>query len=229
MGTRGYYDTLRVTERSDQYSASPAGSPNFVYTGTQNRATFTYTGAYNGVTIDNETGWPNYQFINETAYGEEWKPYTTKYEDTAVLRTASTFANAKLTQQKQENLQDSTTTTTDYAYHATFKNSPREIKTQVVKGADSSLFYRVLDYNTWGGLKAETVPIDEATRNNQSLREKYETEYGYNETYHIQTSKTWRQDPNGAPGGEQLTETAVVDSLGTRNERRQRGGRKNDF
>ena len=213
LGDRGYYDTLRVTDRWEEYGYLPSGASTMSFAGQQGKTSYTYSGTYSGSSFNNETGYPNYTFNNTTTLNELWNCEKTQYFDettTNRLKTTSTFQNAKLKEQKEENLYDSTANTLTYTYHSTYNDSPTEIKSTITKGADTTEKYMVFTYNTWGGLASETLWVDETTRNSPYLLEKYATTYTYHPTYKIVTQKSWYGQLEEAV----FTETNTVDSLG---------------
>ena len=71
LGSRGYYDTLRITKKYDMYAY--ADSSNIVrFKGENDAVTYSYSGTYNGDSYDNETGYPLYTFDDETTLNEQW-------------------------------------------------------------------------------------------------------------------------------------------------------------
>ncbi len=182
LGDDGYYDTLRVKKKYDMYMYAPEGSDTGAFTGEVGAINYTYGGTYNGNSFNNETGYPNYNFDDETALNELWT--VTK---AGKVTESITFSNCAVV--KQSSSSGGITVTSDYTNHNTFKNSPVQIKNTITEGGDSKETYLIYSYNDWGGLASETKEIDASIKNNATLLEKYTTSYSYNDTYHLVTEK----------------------------------------
>lgn len=182
LGDDGYYDTLRVKKKYDKYMHAPAGSTTGEFTGEVGVVNYTYGGTYDGNSFNNETGYPNYTFDDETTLNELWT--VTK---TGKATESITFSNCAVV--KQSSSSGGVTATSDYTNHSTFKNSPTQIKNTISEGGDSKETYLLYSYNDWGGVASETKEIDASIKNNSALLEKYTTSYSYNDTYHLVTEK----------------------------------------
>ena len=183
LGEDGYYDTLRVKKKYDMYSYVPEGATTSSFKGELETVNYTYGGTYNGNTFNNETGYPNYTFDDETALNEKWT--VTK---TGKTTDSITFSNCAVVRQSRSS--DGVAVTSDYTNHSIFKNSPVQIKNTVTEDGVSKETYLLYSYNDWGGVSSETKEIDEEIKNNASLLEKYTTTYQYNDFHNI-TQKSY--------------------------------------
>lgn len=184
LGSRGYYDTLRVKKKYDMYSYVPEGATKRAFKGELGAVNYTYAGEYDGNGFDNETGYPNYTFNDETALNEQWTVIKTgKTTDTV------TFSNCAVIQQTSSS--GDTTVKSDYTNHSVFKNSPTQIKNTTTQNGSTRNTYILYSYNDWGGVSSESKEIDNEIKNDASLLEKYTTTYQYNADYHYITQKSY--------------------------------------
>lgn len=202
MGDSGYYDTYRVKRTYDRYAIS-ASDNRIGYTGALNTVNYSYAGTYNGNSYNNETGYPNYTFDEDTKLNEKW---TQTKSGTATYKT--TISNGAIVQQTAS--ADGVTSTTDYTNHTTFKNSPTQIKNTTTQSGSTKETYQIFSYNNWGGIATESKEVDTATKNNASLLAKYTTTYQYHPTYHFITSQSYYNNIDEP----QVTETYTYDSAG---------------
>lgn len=202
LGDDGYYDTLRVKKKYDMYSYVPEDDTKSSFKGEIGAVNYSYGGTYNGNSFDNETGYPNYTFDDETDLNEQW--IVTK---TGRATDEITFSNCTVAQQTSS--ADGTTVKFDYTNHSTFKNSPTQIKKTVTCNGLSKSTYILYSYNDWGGVASETKELDESTKNNSSLLEKYTTTYQYNDFRYI-TQKSYYNNIDSA----QVSEINTFNSNG---------------
>ena len=202
LGDDGYFDTLRIKKKYDMYAYVPDGATVSSYTGEIGAVNYSYGGTYNNNSFDNETGYPDYTFNEDTELNEQWTVTKTgKTTDTI------TFSNCAVVQ--QTNSSGGTTVKTDYTNHSVFKNSPTEIKNTITQNGSSRNSYILYSYNDWGGVATESKEIDEAVKNNAGLLEKYKTSYEYNSDYHFITQKSFYNNINN-----QQVEKYTYNSLG---------------
>jgi len=178
LDDNGYYDTLRIKKKYDKYAYLPDGSNTSRFKGELGAVNYSYGGIYNGNSFNNETGYPNYIFNNETALNELWT--VTKSGKTT---DKVTFSNCELVNHTTS-IGD-VTLSSDYTNHPVFKNSPTEIKSTITQNGISNDTYVMLSYNDWGGVASETKEVDEIVKNNSLLLEKYTTTYQYNDYHYI--------------------------------------------
>ena len=114
----------------------PAGSTKSYFTGELGAVNYSYSGIYNNAVYDNETGYPNYKFDEDTVLDELWT--TTKVGKTT---DSITFSNCAVV--KQTGTDGETVSIADYTNHSTFKNSPTKIKNTANKigGIKSKLHF----------------------------------------------------------------------------------------
>ncbi len=184
LGDDGYYDTLRIKKKYDMYAYVPEGETKIHFKGELGAVNYSYSGLYDGNSFNNETGYPNYTFNDETTLNELWTVTKTgKTTDTV------TFSNDVIVQTTSSS--DGTIITSDYTNHPDFKNSPTQIKNTITQNGVSKNTYILYSYNDWGGIKSETKEVDEETKNNEPLLEKYTTRYEYNDTFHFIKQKSY--------------------------------------
>ncbi|MBE7023681.1 MAG: RHS repeat protein [Ruminococcaceae bacterium] len=178
LGDDGYYDTLRIKKKYDMYSYVPEGETKSYFKGELGTVNYSYSGLYNGNSFNNETGYPSYEFDDETTLNEQWTVTKTgKTTDTI------SFSNCAVVQQTSSS--GGVSVTSDYTNHETFKNSPVQIKNTVAQGGQTKETYLIYSYNDWGGVASETKEVDADIKNNSSLLEKYTTNYQYNDFHYI--------------------------------------------
>lgn len=189
MGDDGYYDTLRIKKKYDMYSYVPEGSTKSYFKGEIGAVNYSYSGTYDNVSFDNETGYPDYKFDEDTVLNEMWT--TTK---TGKTTDSVTFSNCAIV--KQTSADGETMSAADYINHSIFKNSPVQIKNTVTQNGESRESYILYTYNDWGGIVTESKEVDESTKNNSNLLEKYTTTYEYEPNYHYITRKSYYNNIN---------------------------------
>jgi len=198
LGDDGYYDTLRIKKKYDMYAYVPENSQYIQFTGELGAVNYSYSGLYNGSSFNNETGYPNHTFDDETILNEQWTVTKTgKTTDTI------TFSNCAVVQQTSSS--GGTMVKSDYTNHSAFKNSPTQIKNTTTQNGSSKSTYILYSYNDWGGVSSETKEIDEEIKNDASLLEKYTTTYQYDSDYHYITQKSYYTDINGSQVHEKNT------------------------
>ena len=215
LGDDGYYETLRIKSRYEQYGYQDPANPNKVsFQGEENKITYSYGGTYNGSSFDNETGYPNFTFDDETNLNEEYKCeqiyHLNSADATNRLKQTHYYSNAKLIKIEKENLKNGEKNITEYRYHDVFKDSVSEIKNEIQYNNQTSTTFVDITFNNWGGTKTQTLPIDNSIRNNSSLKEKYTITYEYDETYKFVKSKAYYIHKDKPL----VTETTNYDSLG---------------
>ena len=202
LGDDGYYDTLRIKKKYDMYSYVPEGDTKSYFKGELGVVNYSYSGSYNENGFDNETGYPSYNFDDETTLNELWTVTKTgKSTDTI------TFSNCVVVQQTSSS--GGITVTSDYTNHSTFKNSPVQIKNTTTQNGASKNTYMLFSYNDWGGVATETKEVDDAIKNNSSLLEKYTATYQYND-FHYVTQKSYYNNLESS----QVSEINTFDSNG---------------
>ena len=189
LGDDGYYDTLRVKKKYDMYAYVPDGETKSKFKGELGTVNYSYSGMYNGNAFDNESGYPTYTFDDETNLNERWT--VTKAGKTT---DSITFSNCAVVE--QTSLSGDTAVKSVYTNHQTFKNSPTQIKNTVTQGGTSKDTYVVYSYNDWGGIATESKEVDEGTKNNSNLFEKYITTYEYEPNCHYVTRKSYYNNIN---------------------------------
>ena len=202
MGDDGYYDTLRIKKKYDMYSYVPEGSTKSYFTGEVGTVNYSYSGTYNNAVYDNETGYPNYKFDEDTALNEMWT--ITK---TGKTTDSVTFSNCAVV--KQTVSDGETVSIADYTNHSVFKNSPTQIKNTVTQNGESRESYILYSYNDWGGVENESKEVDEAVKNNPAELAKYTTTYQYEPNYHLITQRSFYNNKNKEPVSEKYTYNAA--------------------
>ena len=202
LGERGFYDSLRVKTRYEQ--AANTDGTRIWYEGELNRTDYTYGGTYNGETYTDETGYPNYEFTNETELGEEW----TSTAAANGLETANTFSNGVLVKACAQTAQ--TTTQQEYTYDAVFQDSPVQVVSTVSDGTETRTTYAKTVYNDWGGVASKTKDVTAEIWNDTALLEKYTTDYEYDSVYKFPTIARYYDSTDG----QQCTETTAYDDSG---------------
>lgn len=219
LGKRGFYDSLRVVKRYDsrgyidptkleidETTGALVYKGDDIYEGELNCITYDYSGTYDGNSYNDETGYPNYEFNDETTLGEQWKCTS----EEKGLRTESVFSNGVLSSNKVLNLSNDLEILNVYSYHSDFKNLPVEIVRTIEDDSGSITAYSVYDYNEWGGLRSSAENISPEIYNNETLLEKYKTNYEYSNTYKLITKQSYYNNTNG----EAVEEINTYDSLG---------------
>ncbi len=203
LGDDGYYDTLRIRKRYDSYAYVPDGSNKIQFMGEIGAVTYGYSGQYNGGSFDNETGYPNNRFTDETNLGERWT--VTK---TGLTTDSITFTNCAVAE--NTTLTDGKTITHSYTNHPVFKTAPTAVHTTVSENGNSRESCTLYSYNDWGGVASATQPIDIDTASDAALLAKYTKTYQYDPTCHAVTQIRYYTDAD-APAAE---ENYIYDSLG---------------
>ncbi len=203
LGDDGYYDTLRIKKKYDKYLYVPEGATKGYFKGEIDVVNYSYSGTYNGNTFNNETGYPNYTFDDETSLNEQWTVTKTgKSTDTV------TFSNCAVVQQTSSS--GGTSVVSDYTNHSNFKILPTQIKKTVTQNGSSKSTYVLYSYNDWGGVASETKEIDESIKNTAELLEKYTTVYQYEPNFHYITQKSYYNNIDSP----QVTEINTFNSNG---------------
>ncbi len=202
LGSRGYYDTLRITKKYDMYAY--ADSSNIVrFKGENDAVTYSYSGTYNGDSYDNETGYPLYAFDDETTLNEQWtQTRTGTSSDTSV------FSNGRCI--KRTIADGAASSISEYTYDSTFKNSVSEIKNTVSQNGAERETYTLYTYNDWGGIASATKEVDSDIKADSSLLEKYTVAYSYNADFHCLTEKRYYTNINSP----EVSERYTYDNLG---------------
>lgn len=201
LGDDGYYDTLRIKKKYDMYSYVPEGSTKSYFTGELGAVNYSYSGTYNNAEFDNETGYPNYKFDEDTTLNEMWT--TTKAGKTT---DTITFSNCAVV--KQTSSVEGTVSVADYTNHSVFKNSPTQIKNTVTQNEESRESYIIYSYNDWGGVESESKEVDETVKNNPAELAKYTTTYQYEPNYHLITQRSFYHNKNKGAAIEKYTYNA---------------------
>ncbi|MBQ8525945.1 MAG: RHS repeat protein, partial [Clostridia bacterium] len=215
LGDDGYYDTLRVCKKYDMCGYVPDDSTEIYFDGEVAPVVYTYVGTYDSGTFDNETGYPDYFFDDESEKNELWTVTKTGKSTGTV-----TFSNCALIQQTSAD--DGVLLTKDYTNHEEFKNSPVQVKNTYSQGGNSRETYLLYSYNDWGGISGETNEISIEIKNDSELLPKYTTEYEYESTYHLVTNKAYYISESSEPAEESYTYdqngliTSYTDQLGNK-------------
>lgn len=205
LGDDGYYDTLRISKRYEQYNYIPTDSPTTKYKGEINKIEYDYSGTYNGVTYDNETGYPNFEFDDTTTLNEEWTS-----TQTAQSIKSATFSNGVLVRDSISDNESGVLQTNYYTNDLIFKDQPIEIRSTIIKNGQTKERYKEYSYNSVGYIASESKEVDATIKNDIALLEKYTTLYEYEPTYNLITQKQFYRDLNG----ELLSENYTYDNIG---------------
>ena len=199
-GEDGYMDDLRILSRYDQTAV--ADSEGYIsFTGDLNHVDYTYSGTYNGNSFNNETGYPNYTFDEESNLNE-----TYTVTESGLTEKRSVFSNAKL--QSDTVLASGVTTKNTYTYDDVFDNSIALVQTDVTQDGTTKTTYQETAYNDWGGIASQTLPMDAAIR--ASKKDRYTISYDYDPTYKYVTSTSYYNSEDGP----QVSETVQYDTMG---------------
>lgn len=182
FGDDGYFDTLRISKRYDMRGY--AYNNQLQFEGELNALNYSYDGTYNNNSFNNETGYPNYEFDDESMLNELW---TTTKNGKAVETT--TFSNAIPIQRTQSS--NGTTVLEEYTNDLIFKDQPTQIKSTISQSGQSRDSYVLYTYNDWGGVASKTKEVETSIKNNSELLAKYTTQYTYNPSYHFVTEKSY--------------------------------------
>jgi len=201
LGRHGYYDTLRVSSRYDQYYVT---SKTFI--GAENRMDY----AYGDANIDNETGYPNIRFSDPDSYIGDIFTYSTTatatFSPDDKLITTNTYKNGRLYTLSSNNPKTGHRIDKNYTYDDVFKDSAVFVATTTWgdPGTYVNTYYG-MSYNSWGGLETKTQELtDDLYFEIPNAREKYTTTYAYHPVHKKIVSVQYYNDMDGGLITEEL-------------------------
>lgn len=166
LGSTGYYETNRISSRKLYYWTNDAWG-----TTAYNNSTYTFYNDSNGTNGNNETGYPY-------AYDPEY-PFHTKITDGAGLDTTYYWEGNKVVQKVTSDSISGTTIAEGYQYDDAFlPDYVTDIHTTTTSGSTTIDTYKEINYNIWGGVYSETLPMTLAEKNG-SNKSKFTTTYNY--------------------------------------------------
>lgn len=200
LGTDGYYQIERITERSEQ----PNGTANTDY-----HRNYTYGGLYNGAVYNNETGYNATVKETDKSKDPAYEFTMNMQQDNGLQISQVNKGGVDYSTTKTNTSSGETEKTSCEQYDTAYPRLPAKVKYEQTNSQGSTTLYKGNTYTSWGGLASETRLLTNEQWNNSTVKTQNTITYAYDPTYKFLTSKTYYQSPS-----RQLTESISYDSQG---------------